>query len=195
MLKKCKKPDDVLFINASDHFEKGKRQNQLTEEHIDMIVDTYQFRKEKDRYSRRVSMDEIVGNDYNLNISRYVSTAQQETDIDLSVPFDQLTRSLDEMRYIKNRGFYTYMKNAAIRFIQNLPLGFPQPMMKNSRWHKEPSSSQRPTAQYEFIGRSQISRKVQSMQCTASGFNYQAAANKSAVVWKGSLTLRRKCER
>jgi type I restriction-modification system DNA methylase subunit len=45
VLKKCKKPDDVLFINAAEHFEKGKRQNQLTEEHIAKIIDTYQFRK------------------------------------------------------------------------------------------------------------------------------------------------------
>ena len=45
VLKKCKKPDDVLFINAAEHFEKGKRQNQLTEEHIGKIIDTYQSRK------------------------------------------------------------------------------------------------------------------------------------------------------
>ena len=48
VLKKCKKPDDVLFINAAEHFEKGKRQNQLTDEHIDKIIDTYQYRKEED---------------------------------------------------------------------------------------------------------------------------------------------------
>src|SRR6202795_5061558 len=56
VLKKCKKPDDVLFINASEHFVKGKRQNQLTEDHIKTIIDTYQFRKEAERYSKRVSM-------------------------------------------------------------------------------------------------------------------------------------------
>jgi type I restriction enzyme M protein len=47
VLKKCKKPDDVLFINAAEHFVKGKRQNQLTDEHIAKIIDTYQFRKEE----------------------------------------------------------------------------------------------------------------------------------------------------
>ncbi len=83
VLKKCKKPDDVLFINAAEHFEKGKRQNLLRPEHIDKIVDTYQYRKEEERYARRVSMEEIEQNDYNLNISRYVSTAEQEDDIDL----------------------------------------------------------------------------------------------------------------
>lgn len=85
VLKKCKKPDDVLFINASssEHFEKGKRQNSLKPEHIEKIVATYQYRREEDRYSRRVSMEEIAQNDYNLNISRYVSTAKTEEVIDL----------------------------------------------------------------------------------------------------------------
>ncbi len=85
VLKRCKKPDDVLFINASDeeNFEKGKRQNRLLPEHIDKIVDTYQYRKEEERYARRVSMEEIEKNDYNLNISRYVSTAKPEPRIDI----------------------------------------------------------------------------------------------------------------
>lgn len=85
VLKKCKKPDDVLFINAADHFVKGKRQNQLTDEHIQKIVSTYQNRNEQERYSRRVAMKEIVDNDYNLNISRYISTAEAEKEIDLKI--------------------------------------------------------------------------------------------------------------
>jgi type I restriction enzyme M protein len=83
VLKKCKKPDDVLFINAAEHFVKGKRQNQLTDEHIEKIVSTYQFRKEESRYSRRVLMEEIAKNEFNLNISRYISTATAEEGIDL----------------------------------------------------------------------------------------------------------------
>jgi len=83
VLKKCKKPDDVLFINASEHFEKGKRQNRLRQDDIDRIVSTYQFRTEEERYSRRVSMDEIEANGCNLNISRYISTATAEEEIDL----------------------------------------------------------------------------------------------------------------
>lgn len=83
VLKKCKKPDDVLFINAAEHFVKGKRQNHLTEEHITRIVSTYQNRDERKRYSRRVAMKEIVDNDHNLNISRYISTAEAEKEIDL----------------------------------------------------------------------------------------------------------------
>ena len=84
VLKKCKKPDDVLFINAAELFEKGKRQNRLLPEHIEKIVSTYQHRKEEERHSRRVPMKEIIDNDYNLNISRYVSTAVAEADIDLA---------------------------------------------------------------------------------------------------------------
>ncbi|WP_346350892.1 type I restriction-modification system subunit M [Oceanimonas sp. AH20CE76] len=91
VLKKCKKPDDVLFINASEHFEKGKRQNTLHEEDIEKIVDTYQYRKEEELYSRRVSMSEIEQNDYNLNISRYVSTAKPEPEIDLAEIHRKLT--------------------------------------------------------------------------------------------------------
>ncbi len=87
VLKKCKKDDDVLFINASEHFEKVKRQNILREgedgepNDIQSIVDTYKYRKETERYSRKVSMDEIEKNGYNLNISRYVSTAEDEKPI------------------------------------------------------------------------------------------------------------------
>jgi type I restriction enzyme M protein len=83
VLKKCKKPDDVLFINAAEHFEKGKRQNQLKPEHISKIIATYQHRTEEPRYSRRVEMPEIEKNDFNLNISRYISTAVGEAEIDL----------------------------------------------------------------------------------------------------------------
>ena len=90
VLKKCKKPDDVLFINAAEHFAKGKRQNQLTDEHIGKIIDTYQFRKEEDRYSKRVSMERIADEGYNLNISRYISTVVGEEEIDLSATWAKL---------------------------------------------------------------------------------------------------------
>jgi type I restriction enzyme M protein len=90
VLKKCKKPDDVLFINAAEHFVKGKRQNQLAPEHIQKIIDTYQHRQEEARYSRRVEMAEIEKNDFNLNISRYISTAVAEEEIDL----EQTNRNL-----------------------------------------------------------------------------------------------------
>ena len=90
VLKKCKKPDDVLFINAAEHFAKGKRQNQLTDEHIAKIIKTYQFREEEARYARRVGMAEIEKNDFNLNISRYISTAVGEAEIDLEATHREL---------------------------------------------------------------------------------------------------------
>jgi type I restriction enzyme M protein len=90
VLKKCKKPDDVLFINASQDFEKGKRQNNLLPSHISKIIATYQYRTEEERYARRVSMDEIKENGYNLNISRYVSTTQSEEPVDLQAIHEEL---------------------------------------------------------------------------------------------------------
>lgn len=83
VLKKCKKKEDVLFINASEHFDKEKRQNTIDEKHINTIVETYQYRRDIERYSRKVSMDEIRKNGNNLNISRYVSTSQDESKINL----------------------------------------------------------------------------------------------------------------
>ena len=89
VLKKCKKFDDILFINASEHYEKGKRQNRLRDgdenepNDIRKIVDAYRNRSNEDRYSRKVSMEEIEKNDFNLNISRYVSTSISEEIVDL----------------------------------------------------------------------------------------------------------------
>jgi len=106
VLKKCKKDDDVLFINASEHYKKEKRQNILRDGKVDgefkkgepndikKIIDTYINRPENvERYARRVSMEEIEKNDYNLNISRYVSTAKAEKKIDLK----EVNEKLDEI--------------------------------------------------------------------------------------------------
>jgi len=105
VLKKCKKPDDVLFINAAEHFTKGKRQNQLGGSDIARIVETYQQRPEQpiERYARRVPMQEIIDNDYNLNISRYVSTAGSKAEIDLAATHAELVKLDDELRAAKNR--------------------------------------------------------------------------------------------
>jgi type I restriction enzyme M protein len=113
VLKKCKKPDDVLFINATNHFEKGKRQNRLLQEHIDKVINTYQFRKEEDRYARRVSMEEIENNSYNLNISRYVSTAQTEESIDLKSVHCELV-SLEQKIAIARDKHNTFLKELGL---------------------------------------------------------------------------------
>ncbi len=84
VIKKCKREEDVLFINASEQYDKGKRQNSLSKKHLKDIIETYRTRPEKIvRYARRISMEEIAENDYNLNISRYVSTQKPEEQIDL----------------------------------------------------------------------------------------------------------------
>jgi type I restriction enzyme M protein len=98
VLKKCKKPDDVLFINAAEHFAKGKRQNQVTDDHIAKIIETYQFRKEEDRYSKRVGMERIAEEGYNLNISRYISTAKGEDEIDLANTHRELVNIEKQIR-------------------------------------------------------------------------------------------------
>jgi type I restriction enzyme M protein len=103
VLKKCKKPDDVLFINAAEHFEKGKRQNVLRQEHIDKIVEAYKERREEERYSKRVSMERIEAEGYNLNISRYISTAQQEEEIDLLKTHEQLVLIEERIRSAATR--------------------------------------------------------------------------------------------
>jgi len=113
VLKKCKKPDDVLFINAAEHFEKGKRQNQLLPEHIDQIIDTYRFRKEDPRYSRRVGMEEIEKNDFNLNISRYVSTAEAEEEIDLVAVNAELVE-LDQKIRVATREHNGFLKELGL---------------------------------------------------------------------------------
>ncbi|EII6303193.1 type I restriction-modification system subunit M [Staphylococcus pseudintermedius] len=84
VFKKCRKADqDVLFIDASNAFEKGKNQNHLTDEHVDKIINTYQNRATIDKYSYAATLQEIEGNDYNLNIPRYVDTFEEEAPIDL----------------------------------------------------------------------------------------------------------------
>jgi type I restriction enzyme M protein len=103
VLKKCKKPDDVLFINAAEHFTKGKRQNQLSDQDITRIVSTYRDRTEQARYSRRVSMQEIIDNDFNLNISRYVSTAQAEKEVDLVAVHAELVQIEQDLAEAKAR--------------------------------------------------------------------------------------------
>ena len=103
VLKKCKKPDDVLFINAAEYFEKGKRQNVLNPDHIEKIVDTYRNRKEEKRYARRVEMKEIEENDFNLNISRYVSTAMPEPEIDLKANHAELVAAEKEIKAAKDK--------------------------------------------------------------------------------------------
>ena len=83
VFKKNRKNNDVLFIEASREYEKGKNQNKLLKENIDKIFDTYINRKEIDKYSHLATIDEIRENEYNLNIKRYVDTYEPEPEVDI----------------------------------------------------------------------------------------------------------------
>ncbi|WDH76245.1 type I restriction-modification system subunit M [Exiguobacterium marinum] len=84
ILKKNRETRDVLFIDASKDFIKGKNQNKLSTEHIDRIVETYKKRETVEKYAYVASFDEIKENDFNLNIPRYVDTFEEEEEIDLA---------------------------------------------------------------------------------------------------------------
>ena len=95
VFKKCKEnPDDILFIDASQHFEKVKTQNVLRPEHIDKIIDTYRKRKEEEKYSKKASLKLVAENDYNLNIPRYVDTFEAEDSIDINAIANEI-KALD----------------------------------------------------------------------------------------------------
>ena len=85
---------DILFIDASNEFEKDKNQNKLTSENIEKIVETYQKRKDVDKYAHVASIEEIEENDFNLNIPRYVYTFEEEE----VVPLSEIVTNINETR-------------------------------------------------------------------------------------------------
>ena len=108
VLKKCRKNDKILFINASsdEHYEKGKRQNYLREEDVDDIIKAYKSRATISRYAREVSLKEIKENGYNLNITRYVNLSKDEEIIDLkkvSEQLDEIEKEIIKARDLHNK--------------------------------------------------------------------------------------------
>jgi type I restriction enzyme M protein len=99
VFKKCREDtNNVLFIDASNHFEKAKNQNNLREEDIEKIVSTYKSRTAEDKYSYLATLEEIKENDYNLNIPRYVDTFEEEDVIDLDRVSDDLKALENDMK-------------------------------------------------------------------------------------------------
>lgn len=92
VLKKNRKEKDILFIDASNDFEKGKNQNNLSDKNIDKIINTFKERKDVDKYAHMASIEEIRENDFNLNIPRYVDTFEEEEPIDL----DEINKQLEQ---------------------------------------------------------------------------------------------------
>jgi len=98
VLKKNRKhKKDILFIDASQHFEKVKTQNYLRDEDITKLIETYKKRKTTDKYSYVAKLSEVEENDYNLNIPRYVDTFEEEEPVDLAAVSQELKTIGNEM--------------------------------------------------------------------------------------------------
>ena len=84
VLKKCrKKSDKILFIDASKEFDDSETKNKLRDQDISKIISEFKDRKNIDKYSYSATLKEVEENDYNLNITRYVDTFEEEADVDL----------------------------------------------------------------------------------------------------------------
>lgn len=81
---------DILFIDASNDFDKQKNQNKLLPEHLDKIIDAFTQRQNIEKYAKVATLQEVKDNDYNLNIPRYVDTFEVEDEIDLNTIAQQL---------------------------------------------------------------------------------------------------------
>ncbi len=101
-LKKNRDDRDILFIDASKQFEKGKNQNKMSQEHIDHIIKLYTDRKPVDKEAYLARYDEIKSNDYNLNIPRYVDTFEQEEEISLADVANELLKEDKEIQNVQN---------------------------------------------------------------------------------------------
>ena len=97
VFRKCKEDEDVLFVDASTCFEKGKNQNNLRNEDVERIVETWAARAEEERFSHRASLNEIRENGFNLNIPRYVDTFEPEPEVDLEAVTARIHALNEEM--------------------------------------------------------------------------------------------------
>lgn len=107
ILKKNRTNRDVLFIDASQDFIKGKNQNKLSEENIDRIISAYQERSFIDKYAYVASFDEIKENDFNLNIPRYVDTFEEEEPVDMTAVGQTTAELNDEIETLEKELFET----------------------------------------------------------------------------------------
>lgn len=101
VFKKCRREDEsVLFIDASQEFEKDRNQNRLRDEDVEKIIDTYNKREEIEKYSHNATLEEIKENGYNLNIPRYVDTFEEEDPIDIGLVKSRLIEIDKEIEVI-----------------------------------------------------------------------------------------------
>ena len=113
VFKKQKDNKDVLFIDASREFNKDKNQNSLDDEHIAKILDTYQNKKELDKYSHKATLEEIQENDYNLNIPRYVDTFEEEEKVDIEATKKKIQQIEKELVEVKTQ-MSSYLKELGL---------------------------------------------------------------------------------
>ncbi|BAS44949.1 type I site-specific restriction-modification system restriction, subunit HsdA [Staphylococcus schleiferi] len=114
VFKKCREKDEnVLFIDASQSFEKGKNQNHLSDEDVNKIVETYLKREDIEKYSHVAILDEIKENDYNLNIPRYVDTFEEEEPVDLEA-VQQEIKAVDEEIASLEKEIAGYLKQLGV---------------------------------------------------------------------------------
>lgn len=97
VLKKHREGRDVLFIDASKKFEKGKKQNSMTDEHIDAIINLYMNRENVEKEASLASFEDIEKNDFNLNIPRYVDTFEKEEEVDLNALLTDMKKTDEEL--------------------------------------------------------------------------------------------------
>lgn len=105
---------DILFIEASKEFVSGKAQNSLSEANIEKIYGTYEKRKEIEKFSRKVKFEEIKENDFNLNITRYVDTFEEEAEIDISANLKELAELEPELKRLEKE-MEGYLKDLNIK--------------------------------------------------------------------------------
>ncbi len=102
VLKKHREGRDVMFIDASKKFNKGKKQNTMTDEHIESIVDLYMKRETIDKISLLASFEDIEKNDFNLNIPRYVDNFEKEEPIDINALLGEMKQTDEEIQKVQN---------------------------------------------------------------------------------------------
>jgi type I restriction enzyme M protein len=104
VMRKCrKKNEDVLFIDASEHYEKVKTTNVIRSSHIEKIIDVYKNRRAEDRYSSLVSIDKIKQNNWKLNIQRYVDSYEAVDDLDIEFISSELVGIDKELKDIDKK--------------------------------------------------------------------------------------------
>lgn len=101
VLKKHRDGRDVLFIDASKKFDKGKKQNEMTDEHINEVLELYNKRETVDKESFLASFEDIEKNDFNLNIPRYVDNFEEEEPVDLNALLLDMKKTDDELEQVQ----------------------------------------------------------------------------------------------